>query len=57
MLVLTRKEGETIEIGNITVMVLKRKGNSVMIGIDAPKDVHILRGELLDGSKVDKAQQ
>lgn len=47
MLVLTRKLRDQIKIGNdITITVLKIKGNSVRIGIDAPQDVHILRGEL-----------
>ena len=47
MLVLTRKLRDQIKIGNdITLTVLKVKGNSIRIGIDAPMDVHILRGEL-----------
>ena len=47
MLVLSRKMGETIEIGGeITIEVLQIKGNRVQIGIRAPKDIRILRGEL-----------
>ena len=47
MLVLTRKSGEKISIdGKIEVTVLKLKGNKVSLGIRAPKDVKILRGEL-----------
>jgi carbon storage regulator len=47
MLVLTRKPGEKVVIeGGITVTVVEVKGNRVRIGIDAPNDVHILRGEL-----------
>lgn len=47
MLVLSRKLNQKIVIGgNITVEVLKVKGNTVRIGISAPDDVHILRGEL-----------
>ncbi len=46
MLVLSRKEDETIYIGNsIKITVLSIRG-SVRIGIDAPADVKILRGEL-----------
>lgn len=47
MLVLTRKPQEQIHIGdNITISVLKLKGNTVRIGIQAPRDVRVLRGEL-----------
>ena len=39
MLILTRRIGETIVIGNeITINVLSVKGNQVRIGIDAPRD-------------------
>ncbi len=49
MLVLTRKPEETLVInGNIVVRILDVKRSHVKIGIDAPEDVHILRGELLD---------
>lgn len=47
MLVLTRKTQEQIHIGdNITISILKLKGNAVRIGIEAPRDVRVLRGEL-----------
>lgn len=47
MLVLTRKLSEKIQVGdNITISVLKVKGNTVRLGIEAPRDVHIKRGEL-----------
>ena len=47
MLVLTRKENETIRIGDdIVITLVKTQGGSVRIGIDAPKEVKILRGEL-----------
>lgn len=47
MLVLSRKQGESIVIaGGITITITKLKGNSVVIGIDAPKDVSIRRSEL-----------
>lgn len=55
MLVLTRKPQEKIRIGNdITITVIKTKGKTVRLGIDAPNDVTVLRGELeFDlGSKV-----
>jgi carbon storage regulator len=47
MLVLSRKEGERLVIGdNITIVVSKVSGNRVSIGIEAPRDVKIVRGEL-----------
>ena len=50
MLVLSRKEGERIVIGdNITLVVTKVSGNRVTIGIEAPKDVKVVREELTDG--------
>ncbi len=47
MLVLSRKPEESIIIGgNITVKILSVERNRVKIGIDAPEDISILRGEL-----------
>jgi len=47
MLVLSRKVGEKLVIGNnITIVVNRVAGNRVTIGIDAPDDVRIMRGEL-----------
>jgi carbon storage regulator len=48
MLVLSRKIGERILIGdNIAVMVTKVNGNRVSLGIEAPNDMQIKRGELV----------
>lgn len=48
MLVLTRKPQEKIQIGDgITITVIKTKGQGVRLGIEAPSDVSILRGELV----------
>jgi carbon storage regulator len=48
MLVLTRKQGEQIKIdGCIEVTVLSVQGHRVRIGIDAPHDVTVRRGELV----------
>ncbi len=48
MLILTRKRGETVLIGDdVTVTVLGVKGQQVRIGIDAPKDVEIHREEVV----------
>jgi carbon storage regulator len=47
MLVLSRKCGETVQIGrDITVTLLRIRGQALKIGIDAPSAVRILRGEL-----------
>ncbi len=49
MLVLTRKAGEKIVIdGNIVLEIFSIKGNYTKIAIKAPKDVLILRGELVE---------
>ena len=48
MLILTRKSGETITIGEeIQVKVLSIKGGQVRIGIDAPREVNVNREEIL----------
>ena len=57
MLVLSRKPGEKIHIGTgITVTVVAAKGNKVRIGIDAPKDVPVLRSELGSFLMVDSSE-
>ncbi len=49
MLVLSRKTGERIHIGNdIFVEVRRVAGNRVTLAIKAPREVRILRGELMD---------
>ena len=47
MLVLSRKRNEQVLIdGQITIEVLQIKGNTVRLGISAPRDVKVMRGEL-----------
>lgn len=47
MLVLTRKAKQQIQIGpNITVTILQIKGQAVRVGIEAPREVCVLRTEL-----------
>jgi carbon storage regulator CsrA len=47
MLVLTRKSQDSIRIGDhIKVTILRIKGNTVRIGVEAPEDIRIVRGEL-----------
>ena len=48
MLVLTRKPGERIVIGeDITVTVLEVQGNRIRLGIEAPKEIPVMREELV----------
>jgi len=49
MLVLGRKKGQEIFIGRdgkIKITVVKTRGDKVLLGIDAPRDVRIYRGEI-----------
>lgn len=47
MLVLSRKVGEKIVIGdNVTVVINRIVGNRISVGIEAPQNVRIVRGEL-----------
>ncbi len=47
MLVLSRKTGERINIGeNITIEIRRVAGNRVTLALEAPRNVRILRGEL-----------
>jgi len=48
MLVLSRKKGESIWLGDeIEITISEIKGDQVRIAINAPKNVTILRGELI----------
>lgn len=53
MLILTRRLHESIVIPglDVTIRVVAVKGGAVRIGIEAPPDVPIMRGELLDTSE------
>jgi carbon storage regulator len=52
MLVLSRKEGESIIIGDgIEVKVVDIDGNKVRIGIEAPRNVSVHRKEVYDAMK------
>lgn len=49
MLVLSRKVGQELVIGdNVRIIIQRVSGNRVAVGIEAPNDVHIVRGELKD---------
>ena len=58
MLVLSRKPGESIQIGDgITVKVLRVRGERVWIGIEADPDVSIQRGELHEVRMMIRAEE
>jgi carbon storage regulator len=48
MLVLARKPREAIVMGNIRIEVVRVAGQKVTLGIEAPREVRILREELVE---------
>ncbi|CRK85686.1 Carbon storage regulator [Candidatus Providencia siddallii] len=57
MLILTRRVGETLMIGNnVAVTVLGIKGNQVRIGVNAPKEVSVHREEIYQRIQSEKDQ-
>ena len=47
MLVLSRKEHQRIRLGDdITVTIVRLSGDQVRLGIDAPREIRVLRDEL-----------
>lgn len=58
MLILTRRIGETLKIGdNIDVTVLNVQGGQVRLGINAPRDVAVHREEIYERIKEEQKQQ
>ena len=54
MLILTRRMGETLMIGDtVTVTVLGVKGNQVRVGINAPRDVTVDREEVYERKRAE----
>ncbi len=53
MLVLSRKVGESIQIGDdVRIIVNRIAGNRITIAVDAPRSVKIVRGELAQSSEL-----
>jgi carbon storage regulator len=58
MLILTRRVGETVVIGDqITVTVVDVKGNQIRLGIQAPKEIPVHREEVYVRLNEEKARQ
>jgi len=54
LLILTRRAGETIHIGNdVVITVIRVRGAQVRLGISAPDDVAIDRGEIFDKKQIE----
>ncbi|HHF6794147.1 TPA: carbon storage regulator CsrA [Haemophilus influenzae] len=58
MLILTRKVGESILIGNdISITILSVRGNQVKLGVEAPKEVSVHREEIYQRIKQMRDEQ
>lgn len=58
MLVLSRKPGERILIGeNIAVTIVRIGPNTVRLGIDAPREMNIVREELCQSDQTTERQE
>lgn len=54
MLVLSRKSGEKIVIGkDIVISVIEVRGDKIRLGIEAPRDVRVMRSELVINNNVE----
>lgn len=55
MLILRRRTGETLLIGEeIKITVLDTSDGAVRLAIDAPREIHILRGELVQAQRANR---
>lgn len=55
MLILRRRAGETLIVGgNIKIAVLDTSDGAVRLAIDAPREIPVLRGELLQAASANR---
>jgi carbon storage regulator len=55
MLILTRKTGQIIRIGdNVTIVICGVKGEQVRVGIEAPRDIAVHREEIYEKVQAEK---
>jgi carbon storage regulator len=58
MLVITRREGETIHVGkDVKIIITQVRGGKVRVGVEAPKETLIWRGELGDKAEPHAAEE
>ena len=58
MLVLTRKKGEILMVGDdVVITFLESRGNQIKLGIEAPRDVSIHRKEIYDRIQAEKTTE
>ncbi len=58
MLVLNRKVGETLKIGDdVEISILYVRNGQVRIGIDAPKEISVHRKEIYERIQLERANQ
>jgi carbon storage regulator len=58
MLILTRKVGEMIRIGDdVTIRVLEVRGSQVRLGVEAPAEIRIFREEVYRAMQEEQAAQ
>lgn len=58
MLILSRKIGEKIHIGNdITIEIRRMRGKTVAVAVDAPRLISVMRGELREAANQTKESQ
>ena len=57
MLVVTRKKSERIRVGEAIITLVTAENGKARIGIEAPRDMNIVREELIDGGFGDRKKR